>query len=273
MIEQFHRPRSVREALALRRRLRAKAAFLAGGTWANNLEGPPAPPHAISLEGLGLDRVQVRAGALAIGACATLQQLADDRRVPAPLRAAIAQVVSRNIRNAATIGGHVAADLPQSDVVPMLVALGASFEVAGVGRAKLVPAAEYAAKPVPGLVVSIRVPKLAAGRTAACRNVRESAHARSSLSVALAVTVKRGTLSDAVIACSGLARRVVRLAAVERALEGAPVPADDALSALVERTVKPAPGGIGSVALRRAQAGALVVLALREALAAKGGRS
>jgi len=61
MIEHFHRPGSVREAVALMRKLRGRAAFLAGGTSLNSLEARVHPEHAISLDGLGLDRVERRA--------------------------------------------------------------------------------------------------------------------------------------------------------------------------------------------------------------------
>jgi probable selenate reductase FAD-binding subunit len=273
MIEHFHRPASVREAVALLRKLKGKAAYLAGGTSVNSIEAMVHPQHAISLEDLGLDRVEKRAKALAIGACCTLQQLMDDRKVPAPLRAAIAQVVSRNVRNAATIGGHVAANMAQSDVLPMLVALGAKVVIAGAGPSKTVLVQDYVAKPVPGLVTTILLPLPVASRVAAARNVRGSANARSMVSVAVAVTVRRGVLSDPIVAVGGVAKHVVRVHIAESAMDEATVPDPDVLQRLVSDQVKPAPSFVAGAAIRRYEAGALVALALRDALAAKGGRS
>jgi putative selenate reductase FAD-binding subunit len=273
MIEHFHRPGTVREAVALMRKLRGRAAFLAGGTSLNSLEARVHPEHAISLEGLGLDRVERRAKALAIGARCTLQQLMDDRKVPAPLRAAIGQLVTRNIRNAATLGGHIANNLPQSDVLPMLVALEARVVVAGQGPSKTVRVEDYVAKPVAGLITTILLPLAGAGRVAAARNVRGSANAYSMVTVAVAATVTRGIVRDAVIAIGGVAAHVVRASKAEEALQGKALPDADALQALVSNPLKPAPSPNGSAVLRKYEAGALVALAFREAIAAKGARS
>ncbi len=272
MIEQFHRPASLREALALKRRLRDLATFLAGGTYLNSADFEAAPAQLIALEGLGLDRVEARSGRLAIGACVTLQRLLDDRRVPAPLKAAIAQVRPRGIREAGTLGGHVAALLPQSDVVPMLVALGATLAVAGTGAAKRVPVAAWVARPVPGLVTRIELPRPAAGRIAACRNLRESSGARSIVSVAVSATLARGVVRDPVLAIAGIARAVVRVPAAEAALDGRPLPDADTIEAIVRAAVRPSPSPIASAALRRHEAGSLVAIALHAAAAAKGGR-
>lgn len=270
MIEQFHRPASVREALALKRRLRARGAFLAGGTYLNSGDFGTDATELIALDGLGLDRIEAKSGRVVIGACVTMQSLLDDRRVPAPLKAALAQVVHRHIRNAATLGGSVAATLPQSDLVPMLIALDARVVVAGTGAARAVPVAAYVAKPVPGLVTRIELPRPAAGRVAACRNLRESANARSIVSVAVSATIARGVVRDPVIAVAGVAKTTIRVAAAERALHGQPVPEPDALQALVSAAVKPVPMSTASALLRRHSAGSLAALAF--AAAVKGGR-
>jgi probable selenate reductase FAD-binding subunit len=271
MIEHFHRPHSLREALVMKRKLR-DAAFLAGGTYINSGDFELAPAQVIALDGLGLDRIEAKDGTLRIGACVTLQRLLEDRRVGAPLKAAIAQVAPRNIRNAATLGGHVAARLPQSDILPMLVALEARLVISGAGAAKTVDVAAYVTRPVPGLITRIEVPRPAASRVAGCRNLRESANARSILSVAASATLSRGVVRDPIVAVSGLGRCVVHVTAVEHALDGHPLPGTDAIQALVSAAVRPAAAPGGSVALRRYEAGSLVALCLRDLVAAKGGR-
>jgi len=271
MIEVFHRPASLREALALKRKARA-AAYLAGGTYVNSGDFEFAPSTVIALEGLGLDRVETRAGTIVLGACVTLQQLIDDRRVPAGLRAAASQVVPRNVRNAATIGGHLAAGLPQSDLVPMLAALEATVAISGSAAARSAGAAQYAARPAAGLVTRVEIPRPAASRRFACRNLRESANARSVVSVAVSFGLERGIVRAPVLAISGLGRATVRIAAVERWLDGKPLPDLDTIQQRVCAAVRPAESPVASVALRRHEAGSLVALGLHEA-AAKGGRS
>jgi putative selenate reductase FAD-binding subunit len=272
MIDHYHRPRTVREALALKRRFRGRAAFLAGGTYVNSSESPLHPEHFISLEGLGLDRIEAKRGLLVVGALCTLQQLIEDRRVPRALKAAASQVVSRNVRNAATLGGHVASKLPHSDVIPMLVALDAQVALAGAGAAKAIPVMDYIRAGRPDLITKIILSRPGANRVAACRNVRASANARSILSAAVSMTVVRDQVRDPIIALGGVSGHVMRLASVEKELNGKPLPGADEIQALVSAAVRPAATLAGSAAFRKCQAGVVVALALREALRQKGGR-
>ncbi len=270
MIDRFHQPGTVPEALRLKRGFRDRAAFLAGGTLLNSSEGPAVLDHVISLAGLGLDRIESNARAVTIGARCTLQQLIDHRLVPAPLKSAARQVLSRNIRNMATLGGHLAANLPWSDVIPMLVALEAKVTLATDRGAKTLAVADYVRTAPAGLVTRIALPKRLPARAAACRNARASALARSTVSVAVSLAPGRKAIGAPIVAVGGIERHVVRLAAVEQALDGKPLPEPDALQALVARALKPLAGLPGSVALRRTQAAALVALACADA--ASGGR-
>jgi putative selenate reductase FAD-binding subunit len=295
MIEQFHAPGTVREALRLKGKLKGRAVFLAGGTYVNSSDCSLSPGHAISLTGLGLDRIVRTAAEVAVGALCTLQQLIEDRRIPLPLKAAAAQVMSRNIRNMATLGGHVASNLPNSDLIPMLVALDAKVVLAGAGPAKAAKAAagakarsaaarsaSGAARKIPvathiqaatsGLITGIVLPLPGRNRLAACRNVRASANARSTLSVAVSITVGRTGIEDPIIALGGLGRHVMRLTAVEKALNGKPLPPADEIQALVGRSVRARADLSGSAAFRRYQAGTVVALALHGALGQRGGR-
>ena len=116
------------------------------------------------------------------------------------------------------------------------------------------------------------LPQPKAGRVAACRNSRASANARSIVSAAVSVTVVRNTVKHPVIALGGVAGQVVRLTAVEDALDGKPLPPMDELQALVSRAVRPAADLSGSAAFRKYQAGVVVALALQDALGQKRGR-
>ncbi len=272
MIEHFHRPRTAREALSLKRKYQSRAAYLAGGTRLNSSESEVRPEHAISLEGLGLDLVEVKRGQVAIGALCTLQQLIEDRRVPAPLKAAVAQVVSRNVRNAATLGGHVASALSFSDVIPMLVALEAKVGLARPGGAATIPVAEYVVRRPPGLITRILLPRPAAGRLAACRNVRRSANARSTLSVAVSLALARQAVRQPIVALGGVTGPARRLGAVEKELEGKPLPGIDEIQALVGRTVRVPAALSASAAFRTYQAGVIVALALHDACGRAGAR-
>jgi putative selenate reductase FAD-binding subunit len=189
-----------------------------------------------------------------------------------PLKAALSQVVSRNIREAATLGGHIAANPPYSDVIPMLVALEAKLGFSHLGGVKTIPVADHVRRSVADLITKIVIPRPGPGRMTACRNARASANALSVVSAAVSVTVSRGAVRDPIIALGGVTSRVVRLIAVEDALDGKPLPALDELQALVSRAVRPTADLTGSAAFRRYQAGVVVALALRDAVGQKRGR-
>ncbi len=273
MIKHFHAPANVRAALKLRRGLRGRVVYLAGGTWVNSPDCQGDFEHCINLAGLGLDRVSRTPKGLAIGAMCTLQRLADTAAVPAPLKAALAQVVNRNVRNAATLGGHVVAAQQPSDLLPMLVALDARVQVVLPGGTKTLPLMDYMKSAPAGLLTALVLPPNPRGRVAACRNLRASAHARSLLSVAVSGMPTRAGLVSPIIALSGVAAGIVRLAKVEALLAGKPLPPADELQAIVSAAVKPKGDAFASAEFRRYEAGALVAIALHAALGAKGGRS
>lgn len=275
MIEQFHRPKTVREALALKTRYRNRAAFLAGGTYLNSNESTDPPAHCISLAGLPLDRVKVELRRFTIGALCTLQQIVDDRKLPEALKEAARQIVSRNVRNMATIGGHVALNPSYSDLLPMLVALDAKVGVAARGATRLVPIADFIAKPTPGLITAIVVLKPAARRAFACRNFRASANARSVVTAAVSMSLGAEGVMQPIIAVGGVSKHIVRLSAVEKALDGRPLPSSEEIQALVSRSLRVTGAGktspTGGAALIKREAGALVAIALEEAARGKRG--
>ena len=73
-------------------------------------------------------------------------------------------VGSPQIRNAGTIGGNLGTASPAGDTLPVLVALGATVEVASATARRALPIGEFLTGPkstalVPGeLIVSVRVP-------------------------------------------------------------------------------------------------------------------
>jgi CO/xanthine dehydrogenase FAD-binding subunit len=305
MVEQFHKPTTIQEALSLKRRLATRAVFLAGGTLANAKDCPVRPEQWISLAGLKLDRIDQRRGDLIIGALCTLQQLIEDARTPEPLRAAAAQIMSRNVRNMATVGGHVAANLPYSDLIPMLIALGARVELPGPRLAKTISVLDYITAGITSgsasgarigatsgcpagcdagrpsgcslmvtfgktrLITRIVVPRLDRRRLAACGNVRGSANARSLLSAAVSLTATDDGIQDPIIALAGVGQHVVRLASAEKALNGKPLPSIDRLAAMISRCVRPASTPFASAPYIKHQAGVVVTLAFQKALLPK----
>ena len=115
-----------------------------------------------------LGGVRVADGRIVIGAATTFAEL---ERAPvaalAPALAYAARTVgSPQIRNAATIGGNLGTASPAGDALPVLVALGATIEIAGGSGRRLVPIAAYFTGPKRSvlesgeLVVAVHVPVL-----------------------------------------------------------------------------------------------------------------
>ena len=149
------------------------ATVLAGGTdlmvEVNDGRRTPAQVIAVGrvaeLGGIRVDG-HTEGATVVIGAATTFAQL--ERGPVAELAPALAYaartVGSPQIRNAATIGGNLATASPAGDALPVLVALGATIEVAGPDGGRRIPIDEFFTGPKrsalePGeLVVAVRVP-------------------------------------------------------------------------------------------------------------------
>lgn len=142
---------------------------LAGGTdvMVQINEGARRPEAVLAVAAVPELRAVRREGhELFVGAGVTYTELM--REPVAPLVPALAQaartVGSPQIRNAGTIGGNLATASPAGDALPVLVALGATVELASVSTWRAVPVGEFLTGPKstalePGeLVLGVRIP-------------------------------------------------------------------------------------------------------------------
>lgn len=145
------------------------ATVLAGGTdlMVEVNDGRRPLTHVVAVGRLPeLSGVSVDGDELVIGAAVTHSQLG--RGAVADLAPALAYaartVGSPQIQNAGTIGGNLATASPAGDTLPVLVALGASVEIAGAAGSRRVAVTDFFTGPKrsalqPGeLVVAVRVP-------------------------------------------------------------------------------------------------------------------
>jgi carbon-monoxide dehydrogenase medium subunit len=130
---QYFGPRTTREVTEL---LLAHpgAALLAGGTdlLVDMRAGTVRPEFVIDLKRVArLDELRPGGGAepTLIGACVTLNRVAEETRLPAFLRAAAASVGTYQVRNRATLVGNLCHASPAADTAPPLLALGAMVHV------------------------------------------------------------------------------------------------------------------------------------------------
>ncbi len=267
MIEGFHKPATIEEALELASRLGERAAFLGGGVELNSSEGTRDPEQLITLASLGLDEVVVSDDLVSLGACCTYQQLIDCDRVPEPVRVAAAEIANRSIRNQATLGGAIASDQLVGDLLPALVALGASLDVYGsVGPARV--AVEDWLAERDGLITTVAIPRPV--RPVAFRAFARSNSERSFLVVAVSLDVADGRIVRPIVAVGGVAATTVRLTGLEESLEGGVLPSEADIEAKVASLVDPPADYRASSEVKRQILGVLVARAVHAASGGKG---
>jgi len=147
----FHRPRSLAEALALKRE-REGSAWLAGGTdlLVKIKDGAARPASVVSLRGVpGLSGIAV-GEEIAVGALTPVADVAADPAVRARhpvLAQALSLLGTPQIRNQATVGGNLCNCSPCADSAPPLLVLGARVRIEGPSGAREMPAEDFALGP------------------------------------------------------------------------------------------------------------------------------
>jgi len=110
----------------------SRATVVIGGGTKVNTSVSAAPVGVVDLQSLDLDRIEpIGLAHLSIGATATLQAITEDIRVPDAIRAAAHHDAPNTLRNAATVGGCVAARDAASELLAALLVHGACIILAG----------------------------------------------------------------------------------------------------------------------------------------------
>ncbi len=123
MINAYHRPHSLAEALSLITRSSPVTLPLGGGTLLAH--GMPEAVEVVDLQELGLDQVKTGGKSIEIGATTTLQRLVENPSLHSGLRSAAKQESPLNLRNSATAAGTIVACNGRSTFTAALLALDA----------------------------------------------------------------------------------------------------------------------------------------------------
>ncbi len=218
----YSAPTSLADALALLS-ANTSARVLAGGS--SLLVAPSRGQLGSSLlvdlrQVPGLAGIEPAAGGLKIGAMTTLRALAASDAVRS-LYPALASAATLNgdaqSRTRATIGGSIAGASGDSDIAAVLIALGATADVAGPSGSRSA-AVESLTPGRDEVITSITVPAPAANSTVVYETQRHPATLTPLVGVAACVSP-----SGVSIGLVGATARAVRMAGVEQALKGAPV--------------------------------------------------
>jgi carbon-monoxide dehydrogenase medium subunit len=222
MPPDWHAPRSLEEALALRAELGEDATVVAGGTFVGILLSQRLlrPDAFLALRDVpGLDRIEAN-GELRLGAMTTHRAIERSplvrERWPA-LAHAFSVVASPRVRNQATVGGVLADADYASDPPAMLCALGARVVATSVRGEREIPVDEF----VTGhyetslasdeLVTEVRVP--GGIERAVYRKFRSRSH-EDRPCVAVAAALAGGRLEVVVGAVAGRPQRFPEICAL-----------------------------------------------------------
>ncbi len=263
MITDFVRASSIDEAVSL---AGEGYVFLAGGTQVNNTpyrKWGRDVTKVVYLEPLGLSGIKRELDDVIIGALTTLQELSDSAEIPAALQNAAGFIPTRSVRNIATIGGNVGANRSDSYVIPALIALGATAELAGGAS---VPVEDYVSKERDDLILSFRVPAMRPHMAVDVVKESRSHIALPVVSAAVRITGGGGKVTGAVIAAGCVAPRVVRLTPVEQALVAGTVGDGPELEDAIARSISPKADILGSVAYKTYVNSAVIADAVRRCL-------
>ena len=245
----FHVPTELDALLALRAAHPA-AWLLAGGTDLGLAvaEGRGGPAEVISLLGVkALQRLEVHPEGLLVGAAAPYARLlAAVRGVPA-LQAMVPMLVrlgSRQIRGLGTLGGNLGTASPIGDMLPPLLALGATVRLRSQRGARELAVADFLlgyrrnALAEDEIIEAVWLPCVPEGAVFACEKLSKRYDQDiSTASAAFLIERRSGIVARARLAFGGMGAKAARATRAEAALVGSawsPAALEAAAAALAE---------------------------------------
>ncbi len=230
---EYVAPTSVEEALAVLAEHGDEAKVIAGGqsllpVLRMRLNAPEMVVDLGRIE--ALRGVRDDGDALVIGAMTTHHDVGRDPLVAehaALVTKAVEHLADAQVRHRGTFGGALAHADPAGDLGAPVLALGASFEIAGQSGTRTVGADEFfddfftTAVGEDEILTSIRVPKHT-GWGAHYEKFVRVAHQWPIVAVGAAVKVSDGTIAEARVGLTNMGSTPLRARAVEQALVGQP---------------------------------------------------
>jgi CO/xanthine dehydrogenase FAD-binding subunit len=126
MIVEYHRPKTIEEALALLGRPGLPTYPLGGGTFLSRHSSESRA--VVDLQSLGLDSVELQGNMLVLGAAISLQNLYESPKLSKELKKVIYKEQSINLRRKATIAGTLVSADECSPTATALLALDAHLK-------------------------------------------------------------------------------------------------------------------------------------------------
>jgi carbon-monoxide dehydrogenase medium subunit len=226
----YHRPKSVGEALKLLRKVKGARLLAGGHSLLPAMKLRLASPAALidisritKLQGIKKSKKGLKIGAMTTHADVAASDLV---RKHCPVLAEAAGIIGDlQVRNRGTLGGSVAHADPGADYPTVLLLLDAEFTAAN-GKERDIPAEKFfvdlftTSLEPEEMLTSVTVPAVDPRATSLYLKHRHPASAFAVVGVAVLVRVKKGKCSDVRISIGGARATPVRARAAEKLLDG-----------------------------------------------------
>jgi len=275
----YHRPNSVKEAVALLADLGDDARPLAGGHSLIPMMKLrlAAPEHLVDLAGIkDIRGIRADGSDIVIGAMTTQQELiASDlltSKVPL-LRETSLVIADPQVRSMGTLGGNVANGDPGNDMPAVMMCLGATYEVAGKKGDRRIAAREFykgaydTALGAGEIVTAIRIPVPPAGHGYAYEKLKRKVGDYATAAAAVVLTMQKGKVAACSIGLTNVADKPLWAEQAAKIVVGSSLDAATVkkAAAAAEAITSPASDGRGPAQYRTKMAGVMLTRALARA--------
>ena len=279
----YHRPRSVDEAVALLARHGDDGRVIAGGHSLIPMMKLrlASPGHLIDLQAIdGLRGIEVSGGQVRIGALTTQHELIASKALADAcplLREASLQIADPQVRYCGTVGGNVANGDPGNDLPAVMQCLDATYLLRGAGGERMVAARDFYQGPYVTalkegeILTAVRLALPAAGHGWAYQKMKRKIGDYATAATAVILSLSGGACRQAAIALTNVGDTPLLATAAATALVGTRLEAAavDAAVKAAEAITRPAADGRGSAEFRTHVAGVMT----RRAIAAAQARA
>ncbi len=277
----YHRPNSVKEAVALLTDLGEDARPLAGGHSLIPMMKLrlASPGHLVDLGGIkDIKGIRAEGADIVIGAMTTQQELIASEllasQVPI-LRETSLVIADPQVRYMGTLGGNVANGDPGNDMPAVVMCLGASYQLAGKGGERRIAARDfyqgaYATALAAGeIVTAIRIPAPGKGHGYAYEKLKRKIGDYATAAAAVVLTMKGGKVTACSIGLTNVADTPLWAEEAAKILIGSALDAATVkkAAAAAEKITSPAADSRGPAHYRTKMAGVMLTRALARAKA------
>ena len=275
----YHRPKSVQEAVALLAELGDNGRALAGGHSLVPMMKLrlASPGNLVDLAGIGeLKGVRADGNDIVIGAMTTQYELIASNlltdKIPLLSETSL-QIADPQIRYLGTLGGNVANGDPGNDMPAVMVCLGAFYNVTGKSGERRIAAREFykgtylTALETGEVLTAVRIPTPAAGHGWAYEKLKRKVGDYATAAAAVMLTMKGGKVESCSIGLTNVADTPLWAKEAAKILTGSSLDAPTIKKAVAaaEAITSPASDARGPAKYRTKMAGVMLTRALDRA--------